>query len=760
MFRRPLSHLFAGVIIILAAQPLLCAEAPSTGHFPLLHRLLQTREGGGAAKALGPEDSRALLDEIAVERLLWKDELDRLRTRAASSAEAVSRIEDVRTEVHQQLDALEASIAEGSPDENLLRRVLSRGSAKGAPPILSGGGLRIPAAIHRKPPEAKPAPEGCWDHPSPVEKTAHAKSSSGEADTIDSLAAELGGAPVALYQYVLHNIRPVNAYGLSRSPEAVLQSGEGTGADQAALLAALLRSSGYPARLGWGVQELRARSLKLHFGVEGPQLEAALTEGGYAWSPVVKAGRVVAYRVGRIWCQAWLPVMDFRGVDMGGGGDTWLQLDPWIKDYAEWPERRILDEMNFDAESFGDSFFSGQLCFGALDQSGACPTLSEALASEIDAWLDDHGETTSFEELAVGRESTLEEEKFLPLSMVGRLISIEGFGIELPEDLRFRLHLRVRAEAETLLETDIDVADLSGGEAVVWYEPASPEDADVVEALGGYLWDVPPYLLNVTPVLMVGREEIAHGELGRGMGRALEYQWTMSTPAGTALSWSNDGLAGVPVGIGVAAGRQGYQTLYEDPASTIQLLAKLGSDYLDSVVENEERLAAVEHLVRIERMPSTVMVSAVIEPQGELGMVTNLEFLGIQLDADIWGSDVVGGDRDGRRDWRKLARLDASTEERKLFEDYGITSISADMALILAQDQGIEVLHVDAGNLGSALGQLSYDPAIETEIEAWVLSGGEAYVPIAPLDFVQWSGVGYVLRDPETGEAKYQLAGG
>ncbi len=82
------------------------------------------------------------------------------------------------------------------------------------------------------------------------------------------------------------------------------------------------------------------------------------------------------------------------------------------------------------------------------------------------------------------------------------------------------------------------------------------------------------------------------------------------------------------------------------------------------------------------------------------------------------------------------------------------------MALILAQAQGVEILHIDEGNLGSALATLPYDSGVESEIEAWVLVGGEADVPVAELDFVQWSGVGYVLRDPVTGEAKYQLAGG
>ena len=53
--------------------------------------------------------------------------------------------------------------------------------------------------------------------------------------------------------------------------------------------------------------------------------------------------------------------------------------------------------------------------------------------------------------------------------------------------------------------------------------------------------------------------------------------------------------------------------------------------------------------------------------------------------------------------WRTLAQLGASVAERAIFEDFGVTSVSADLALILADSLGIEVIAVNQGNLATVL---------------------------------------------------------
>ncbi len=105
------------------------------------------------------------------------------------------------------------------------------------------------------------------------------------------------------------------------------------------------------------------------------------------------------------------------------------------------------------------------------------------------------------------------------------------------------------------------------------------------------------------------------------------------------------------------------------------------------------------------------------------------------------------------------ALAEASARERELFEAQGMAAMSADLALALAVDRGITVHRVDLSNLSAILPTLSFDQAVLDEIEGWVLSGGEALVPAEAMAFIEWTGVGYVLIDPLTGDSRYQISG-
>ncbi len=84
--------------------------------------------------------------------------------------------------------------------------------------------------------------------------------------------------------------------------------------------------------------------------------------------------------------------------------------------------------------------------------------------------------------------------------------------------------------------------------------------------------------------------------------------------------------------------------------------------------------------------------------------MTGLEFKGIQTDADLRGAGVAGGDAAARRRWRELTGLEASALERGMYEAYGITAVSADLALVLAHRTGVPVLEIDQSNLPQATG--------------------------------------------------------
>ena len=88
-----------------------------------------------------------------------------------------------------------------------------------------------------------------------------------------------------------------------------------------------------------------------------------------------------------------------------------------------------------------------------------------------------------------------------------------------------------------------------------------------------------------------------------------------------------------------------------------------------------------------------------------------------------------------------------------------MAAMSADLALALAADRGITVHRIDFSNVGTILPTLAFDQAVLDEIEGWVLAGGEALVPDEAMNFIEWTGVGYILIDPLTGESRYQISG-
>ncbi|MEO1084920.1 MAG: hypothetical protein AAFY88_11815, partial [Acidobacteriota bacterium] len=226
----------------------------------------------------------------------------------------------------------------------------------------------------------------------------------------------------------------------------------------------------------------------------------------------------------------------------------------------------------------------------------------------------------------------------------------------------------------------------------------------------------------------------------------------------------NPQRSGVPVGLGVAPGASGYRPPEGGGGNTPEVLATLVGSYLDGAADFASRLARLEGLVEVHPYPSFAAAASVVEPRGVFDLVESLEWRSVALDADVFGARVVvpGGGPDAARlegRWLELAQLEASVRERTIFEAYGLASASADRLLIEAQRLGVEVLSVDRSNLAIVLPTLPFSPEALVEISNWVLSGGEAVVPRTSVDFGEVSGVGYLLRDPVTGEVRYQLEG-
>ncbi|MCG8460254.1 MAG: Ig-like domain-containing protein [Holophagales bacterium] len=775
----------------------------------------------------------ALLRELELEEALWRDELRRRSEEleafagsdGASGAEAAGgggardRLETLDAAIRGHLEALRASVRDGSPLPEPTVATLSAclaGEGAGSTP---SDGEPISSRLAPPAPELEPRrprrspagaetrwPEGYLDPPSEAFRQRMVRERSGQrageraggevaglragnvpgdltmadlsADDLAGLTApgsvpsekaapgrqdpiaakvsELGGDPVALYRFVLEQIRPAHYFGSIRGPEATLHAGEGNDADQASLLAALLRAADVPARVAWGVREIGVDDLRNHFGL-GPsapfaELERILSAAGIPWQPVLQGGQPSAYVLERAWCEVYLPFANYRGVVLDDTGAGWIALDPQLATLEPRQPTPALDTLGIDGRAYVDAYLAGDLCTPPLDVAGACPPPSEDLRTRVDA-LGGGG----WDGATAPAPAVPQDDPILPAGMVGTLESVLGFGFELPPEMSHRVRLRARDGARILMDATVPAAALSGLESVIWFQPATLDDRALVAAYGD-LWLVPPYLVNVVPELWVDGESLAIGTGALGMGQAFELEVTLLLPSGDQLSFRNSLRTGVPVGLGLAPGVHGYRPPEGGPGNTPEVLTTLVGAYLDATGAFAGHLARLEGLPEVHPYPSFVTVGSVVEPMGLFGLVEELRWLGIYIDADVFGPRVAAP-ADASRRWLELAQLEASAQERVLFEAYGMESVSADQMVVLARDRGQTVLTIDLSNLAAVLPTLPFPQAVLDEIEGWVRAGGEALVPEAELDFVEFSGVGYLLRDGLTGEARYQLSG-
>jgi hypothetical protein len=778
----------AALLGLAAATAAQAADVPTT-RWPSLRAVHATQSaravqqgreaisGTPTSTPLSTSERAALTDDLAIERALWEDELARAeeKLRAGGAGEGITRLLDVRSKVESGFQALEAALArpEG-PSLQLLSTLLSAGEGAGTTPdwpILSGRNTlvaQLPEPVRIEPTFA-PAP--LVEHDAAPGSTSRDDATFAAAAAIDEAtdllyepirtkAESLGNDPIAIYLFVLNSIRAEHYFGSIKPPEIVLSSSSGNDADQAALLAALLRAAGQYARIAWGVQRVPTKALESHFGVAGySAVEQVMTSAGIPWSAVVVGGRPIAYTIDRVWCEVWLPFANYRGVALDQTGATWVPLDPEIKTMPTFGARRILDEIGIGAAALRGQYLQGQYCQADLTQPNACPSLRDVLTQKINDYLVSQSDSSTYDDLASPLASIEQQECVLPTSPVGAILATNGWGMSVPERLQHRLHIVATSGAHTLLDATVAINELSGREGVIWYEPATPADQEIVAAYADYLWDVPPYLVNATPTIMAGTQELARGTEGLGMGQRYDLTITVTAPSGRSVTFTNGATIGVPIGLGATAGKEAWTPPDGEPVNTVEFYAQLLSTYSDGVATLEGELAKLHGVTVVRPLPNVVSVGSVVDTVGTMGVVQSFEWKGVYIDADLWGGRVEGGGSAKLKEWLILTQLEASILERLLFESYDVTSVSADKVIVLALRGGVSLVEVTAANIESTLPTLPYQDSIKDEIRAWVQQGGSALIPATPITHINWTGVGYILFDPQTGHSRYQLAG-
>ena len=92
-------------------------------------------------------------------------------------------------------------------------------------------------------------------------------------------------------------------------------------------------------------------------------------------------------------------------------------------------------------------------------------------------------------------------------------------------------------------------------------------------------------------------------------------------------------------------------------------------------------------------------------------------------------------------------------------EDPG-EGISAVKALSKAAQQGQRIYHITPANAATVLPNIHIDAAAKSEITSALNAGKEVTTHTDPISVPGWSGAGYVIFDPVTGDGAYKISGG
>ncbi len=575
--------------------------------------------------------------------------------------------------------------------------------------------------------------------------------------TIAEAAQSLEWNPVKIYQWVKNTVQTEWYWGCMKGAEETLRQQSGNDCDQAALLVALLRASGYPARFVRGLIEvgIGTGELQALLGVGEPRgIGQLFQKAGTPFKTIVAGGKIDRYQFEHIWIETEVPYANYRGVVIDDHGKSWLGLDTSIK--VQGYDHVAPTDVHRD-------FPLADVRAGYLS-SDRDDTPLEYLKSELQHWLEQHHPGVTYDELPATRQLKTEVLNLLPAGLQFKDVLVTGEYTDLPPELVFAVQLAAYDRDGTVLfQVERPLYELANRLVALSFEPETIADQEIINAYGGLDY-TPSYLVRLRPVLLGDEERLGVAADGLAVGEPFDIEIGLSSPRGEARS-RNRHLVGNSAVIGIVAQQPAPPgEPIDETATASRLLHEVATGYVSRWNEAEEELAALFHQTLVRPMPTVVTVGGVVDVAYLLDTALEMKWKGAYLDADYRVVETVGGlamaERSTSRTFTQLSSLQGSALEHQVFEErFGVDGISTAKLFGLAHAEEIEIVRIDGDNLEEVLPTLPFADPIKGDIGDAINAGLVVQLPAALVTYEDWSGVGYVKENPRTGESGWMLSG-
>jgi len=167
--------------------------------------------------------------------------------------------------------------------------------------------------------------------------------------------------------------------------------------------------------------------------------------------------------------------------------------------------------------------------------------------------------------------------------------------------------------------------------------------------------------------------------------------------------------------------------------------------------------------VTLYRQPSESIVMSSLSVTYLFWSPYSVEYGGVGLDVDrnIYSVHAIRGNIESERGFMLKSGVIGSSLEHTILEQIlGIEAISAVKIIQIANNMGVPVYRINESNVNEILPKLQVSEAVKSGVQNAVASGLIVTIPERDIDYGSWTGIGYIVLDPESGAGAYMISGG
>lgn len=668
-----------------------------------------------------------------------------------------------------------------------------------------GDGRRLRADIDGTPPSGNDA----FSNPDWLSESVEVQITQAIADK----ALELQNDPVQIYHWVRNNIEWNPNWGAKQSAELTLELRSGNAMDIASLTIALMRASGIPARYVHGTIDLdeeRFRNWAGGFADVQSGMDFA-SSGAMRVGALISGGTIAGVRLEHVWVEVavdYIPSRAARNIS----ADSWIAIDPSFKQFEYLDGIDVVEISNFDTNQLLQDFSDS----GTRDDAegwftGFDTGVLEAAQADVQVAVEDYVNVNipdpTVGDIIGGRRTIVQDFPNLSAELPYSVVVATSKYASLPQNLQQRITfaLKSRVIGIPVRQRTFAWAEVNNRKITLAFPGATAGDEAAVAAFlpTGQLSDlsevpvnIPAYLISVVPELRLDGDVIMAGDV-LSLGEEIDLGFNVEIPnvgtvpnEYTVVAGSYLNITAISNNASSAVVDKLQQRIDEKEAifatGDVSQIAALGDErilgdqfyaasltYYGQVATLSRVMAQKQHM-RYELVAGLGSVGYIPEPRYLLGIPLELRPGGVVSDrpfivsiaANLPGASTADVAIAKRAMTLSAGMLSSALEHlvpEQLFPVQPGTTpegISTVKAFQKALSAGQRLYEISPDNLNSAIAALNLDAETVANISAAVNSGKHVVVHTDPVSVPGWSGAGYLVFDPVTGDGAYLISGG